>query len=503
MTAPSTGLTHRAALASIWVVGGRFIARIIDLASLLVLARILTPADFGMVAIATTILSLVEAILELPLNQALIRQPVLTKSMFDTAFTLSLLRGAAISLIMVVVAWPLSIYYENPALFPLTAALSLAPALRGLVSPRLVIFMQEFDFRREFAIDIIAKVATLVISTSLALATGSYWALAAGTIAGPLTAMAISYILAPMTIRLTLSEWKLFQDMIGWSTLSQVISSFNWQFDRLMLPRYISVALFGAFSVADTLAGIIQQTFVAPLIRPLSAAFAKLTSDEERCSAYFSATSAVVMVAAPILTCLALLAEPALRIVVGEKWLSATPILSALAAIGLLGLPLMILGPLVVALDRTRYGAARTAIEMVVKTPVTLFGIIYYGIEGALIGRAVGGAVAYLANVLIVRHLIGMSIGMQIRSVLRPALCTLAMAGLVLAIRPLLEGQPLSLAMVVGTMAVGFVALSTFWLLIFASWYAVGRPKGLETVVMTALKGLQARLRGSIKQPAS
>ncbi|WP_152046234.1 oligosaccharide flippase family protein [Aureimonas psammosilenae] len=491
MASPS--LTHKAALASIWAVGGRFIARIIDLASLLILARILTPADFGMVAVATTVLSLVEAILELPLNQALIRQPTLTKPMFDTALTLGLMRSVAIGAIMVVAAWPLSIYYENPALFPLIAALSLAPALRGLVSPKLVVFMREFDFRREFTIDIAGKLCTLVVSTSLAIWTGSYWALAAGTVAGPLMSTALSYVLAPLAPRLTLSEWKIYQDMIGWNTLSQTISAFNWQFDRLLLPRYTSLSLFGAFGVADTLAGIIQQTFVVPLIRPLSAAFTKLSTNEERIAAYRSATEAVVIVAAPLLIGLAALAEPALRIVVGEKWLAATPFLTSLALIGLLSLPLLILGPLVVALDRTRYGAARVAVEMAVKTPATLIGVIYYGIEGALVARALAGIAAYAANVVIVRRLIGMGIVAQLRALVRPACCAAIMAVCLLAVRPLLAGMPLSPQLVLGSLVVGLLGMTLFWVMILASWYAVGCPNGIETVVMRTLDHLRTR----------
>lgn len=88
-----SNVSQRTATASIWTISGKFLARLLDFVSLLVLARLLSPADFGLVAIATSVLVIVEAILDLPLTQALVRQPSPSDSMFATAFTLSVLRG--------------------------------------------------------------------------------------------------------------------------------------------------------------------------------------------------------------------------------------------------------------------------------------------------------------------------------------------------------------------------------------------------------------------------
>jgi len=75
------------------------------------LARILQPADFGLVAIAMTLVSVVEAALKLPLNQALLRLPVTTAAQYDTAFTLSALRGLLLTLIVVLASWPFARSY--------------------------------------------------------------------------------------------------------------------------------------------------------------------------------------------------------------------------------------------------------------------------------------------------------------------------------------------------------------------------------------------------------
>ncbi|MGO8654013.1 oligosaccharide flippase family protein, partial [Rhizobium ruizarguesonis] len=91
-----SSVSQKTAKASIWTIGGKFLARLLDFVSLLILARILSPADFGLVAIATSVLVIVETILDLQLTQALMRQPSPSDDMFATALTLSLIRGVAI-----------------------------------------------------------------------------------------------------------------------------------------------------------------------------------------------------------------------------------------------------------------------------------------------------------------------------------------------------------------------------------------------------------------------
>jgi O-antigen/teichoic acid export membrane protein len=479
-----SSVSHRTATASIWTISGKFLARLLDFVSLLVLARLLSPADFGIVAIATSILVIVEAILDLPLTQALVRVASPSERMFATAFTLSLIRGTAISLLMIIIAWPMALIYDDPRLFSLVAVVSIAPAMRGVISPRMVVFMQRFDFRREFALDLIAKGSTLIFGVGVALATDSYWGLAIGAVAGPTAATIVSYIFAPMRLKLSLSEWKHFQDMIGWNTISQVLNSLNWQMDRLLLPRFTSLSTYGAFSVADNLAGIPYQTFVGPLMRPLMAAFSNVSDRDKQITAYLKATNAIMVVAAPILLVIIFLAEPILRIVVGEKWAFAAPILQWLCIASLIGLPTTIMPPLVMVLDKTRYVALRMFAEFAVRAPVTVLGVVMFGLDGALAARAIAAVVAYVVCLAITWKLIGVSIGAQLYAFIRPLAASLPMIGFLLLVQPALIAMPLGIELVVGVGLCSSAALAIFWVSSLLLWQVVGRPDGLEAIVV-------------------
>lgn len=328
-------LANKTALAGIWTIGGKIIARMIDFVALLVLARLLSPDDFGLVAIATSILVIVETVLDLPLVAALLRRQTLSDGMINTAFTMNALRGLAIALLLILLAWPTAWIYGDPRLFPLMVVISAAPAMRSIVSPKLVLFMQQFDFRREFALDVITKGTALIASVSVASLTGSYWALAVGAVVGPTIAAIISYIMAPVRPVWTLCEYRQFTDIISWNTVGQILSSVNWQLDRLLLPRFASLAVLGMFSIADSLAGVVHQVFVGPLMRPLIAGFSNLADRQRLVTAYLKSTSAITLVAGPILLIMTVLAEPLLRLAVGEKWVSATTVFQGLCIVSL------------------------------------------------------------------------------------------------------------------------------------------------------------------------
>ncbi len=89
--------------ASLFVIGGKLILRSMDLIVLIVLARILTPSDFGIIAMAKTAVIILEGVTELPIANALVRQEKLTDSMFNTALTLNILRGLTITIFILAI----------------------------------------------------------------------------------------------------------------------------------------------------------------------------------------------------------------------------------------------------------------------------------------------------------------------------------------------------------------------------------------------------------------
>src|SRR3978361_2019049 len=111
-------LAMRAFTGAGWLVGSRFLGRMIDFFTLLVLARALTPADFGLMALAMSLVAIVDMILEVPVTPRLVRLKQIDKSHLDTGFTLSILRGLVITFVVIAAAWPFARINNDPHLIP-------------------------------------------------------------------------------------------------------------------------------------------------------------------------------------------------------------------------------------------------------------------------------------------------------------------------------------------------------------------------------------------------
>lgn len=485
-------LSIRTAKAGSWLVAGKFVSKLIDFLTLVILARLLTPADFGLVAMAMVPIFVIEALMELPLAAALIRVPAPTKAMFDTAFTLALLRAAAVLGAAATISWPLSLFYGEPKLVPLICALALAPTLRGLVSPRMTLYAKRLDFSREFIIDVTSKAASLVVASSAAVATNSYWALPAGSVTTCAILLVLSYRFAPFKPTLTLSEWHRFSSITKWNTFSQFIETANWQLDRLLLPKFVDTATFGRYATASNIASIPDQAVTSPSYRPLLSAFSAIRSDEALRAAYGKATALTVVALAPVLLNLALQADLAIHLVLGDKWKSAAAYLYWIALLNILWVPFAPLRALAAARDRMHIVAVAVLVEFVVKIPMLLVAIPAWGVNGVFVSQFVAGLLVVAVSMWNVYQLVGMSPHTQFLYLLRPLAAIVPMAASISWIsqyRPT-DGWFFEFAWFVAV----FVGSTAIYLLSVLLMAHVSKPKhGAEDVIWDCWrKGLRA-----------
>lgn len=480
----SRPLSERTARAGAWTVGGKLAGKALDFISLLVLARFLGPADFGVVAMALIAVQVVEALSELPLSAVLLNVEKPTDKMYDTAFSMAVLRSVAIVTVLAVLSWPLSIVYHEPRLIALQCVLATAPAMRGLVSQRLTEFARVFDFRRNVALEIFGKAASLVIATTLAITTHSYWAIAAGMVSTTLVMMIASYIFAPQRIRFDFSQWRLFADMVGWNTAGQVLSAINWQVDKIVLPRFVDTMTFGRFTAADNLIGIPLQAIVAPLSGPLYSAFVATHAKTDLARIYLKVYAGILSLVGIILLMIAILSEPIVRLILGPKWLETAPILAWLALTAIAMLPSTILPPLAMALNQTRMVFVNLMVQFVVKVPLIVVLAATLHLQGVLIGHAISSAVVFVTCLFIVRHLIGLSVKTQLLALVRPVAAMLPSAAFLLLALRTFSAQESALYLFLNLIWVGACAGILFAAGNLALWKLAGCPDSYESLAV-------------------
>jgi O-antigen/teichoic acid export membrane protein len=481
-------LGHRIAVGGSWLVGARLLSRAIDVGAMLILAHMLSPKDFGLVAIAMTIIYVVEAALELPVSQALVSLQSINQAHYDTAFTLSLLRGLVLGLIVCLFSWPFARFYGDARLLPLVCVLCLAPIARGLVSPRLADFTIKLQFVPDFSMEIVGKLAAFLIAVILAVTTKSYWAIAAGTVVAPMAGTITSYIFAPYRPRLSLSAWSSFSGFLGWYSTAQAINAFNWQTDRLMLGKLMSKGELGLFTAANDTATIPVMAFISPINRPLLSAFSMLKEQPQRLAqSYQRSANAIVTLGLPILVGESLLAHPAVRLMLGSQWKGSAPLLQWLAVSMIPALFAMPMASLAMSFGRTRAIFHRNLFEVCVKLPLVVFGALKYGFMGVIFARCISETATVLFCIVIVHRLIGLPIHRQL---LGPWRSVVSATGMALVIWPASHVLTTSNAIVPlagGLLLVVSLGAATYSLVLWLLWNASGSPAGLEAMISSSL----------------
>lgn len=480
----STGTTFKAGL---WTVGARLTTKIVDFIALLLLARFLGPADFGLVAMSMTAIFVVEAILELPLGAALVRINDPSPRMYHTAFTLGLLRGLIIAVVLGALALPMAHLYAEDKLVPLVCALAFAPILRGLISPRMVIFAKRMDFRREVIMELTAKLLALSMAIWIAVTTKSYWAIVIGTVGTPAFMLILSYIMAPMRPAFSLKDWPIFADMVSWNMLAQTFSAINWQIDRILLPRFIDVGTFGRYATANDLSSLPYQAIAAPINRPLLVAFSDANQNGTLKDTYLKSSQAIIWLMAPVFGFMGVMALPLIQLTLGDAWTEAAPILSLLSWISLVALPVIPLSPLAMSLNRTRLVALRTFIEFAVKFPLTIAGVMLFGIAGAIFARAAASVAILLSTFSAVKLMTALSFMDQLAVLLRPLLIFIPGTLLLYAALPLVLNatSPVLVAALIITSGIAYLLFSA--LFAYIVWLGSGKPAGFESDIVNRL----------------
>jgi lipopolysaccharide exporter len=318
-------LAHRAVRALIWrgvAVGGD---KLVFLARLVILARLLTPDDFGLVAIGLAVLAIAQSLTEFGLVAALIQLPATDKSQRDTAWTMNVLRGLGVTGVLFVGAPLIAAGFAEPRATAIIRALALTALLRAASSIEIARLNREFRFGGLAAIKLGADIANTIVAISLARSLG-VWALVWGAIVGAASHFAVSYIVAPYRPSLRLADdaaltlvrfgrW-IFVESVLWVAGEAAL--------RWMVATRLGVAEVGLLFMGMRLASVPSQLtseLVSEVAFPI---YAHLQDDRAKAAATFRGLLiSVAALLVPACLVFAWLVPDIVTHVLGERWQGA------------------------------------------------------------------------------------------------------------------------------------------------------------------------------------
>lgn len=472
-------------------VGMRWFDRLIGVISTVVLARLLTPDDFGIVALASIVLGLAMVFLDLGVNISIVQKGDVDRDDLDTAWSLRLLQNVVVAGLLAAAGGFVASYYEDGRLQGAMYALAIAYLIDGLTGMGPIVFQKRQEYAREVAFFMAKRSLGFLATAVLAFWLRNYWALLIGTVVGNAIGVILSYAMHRVAPRFTLVKWREFLGASIWLASRSVGFYVGQQLDKLVIGRRDGAATLGAYAIADQVAAMPTSELLAPLSRALFPALAAAKDDKESLRRMFLLSLGIQStVALPASVGIAFVADDLIHVMLGSPWVSAAPMLTALAlAYGANALTHSG-GYLLTALGR--FGS-HSGLQWLIVGLLAALVFLVYPASGATeimwMRTALGGVNVLGVAVLTIYSGLSISTRDLITPVVRPALACSAMSLLLFALVPLAEmWSPLlrlSLTVLVGVL--------TYGVSLIVVWYLLGRPDGAEAWILEKLRRGVAR----------
>jgi len=256
------GLESKALRATFWTVTDYGCSMALRVANSLILTRLLMPESFGLMALVATLVVGVSLMSDFGLGPSVIQSPRGDDPiLLNTVWTMQILRGVGIFLVVLILAWPMALIYHEPRLIALLLALGFNVVISSFNSTNLLSMSRHMGLGRLFLLDMTCQIAGLLFTIGCALKYPSVWALVLGAIVSSICRVGLSFyrrLIPGIRNRFCWdrdSMHSLFH-FGKWILLSTAFFFFASQADRLILGRLISFSLLGVYSIAYTVSDI-------------------------------------------------------------------------------------------------------------------------------------------------------------------------------------------------------------------------------------------------------
>jgi O-antigen/teichoic acid export membrane protein len=472
------------------MIGMRWSVRLSGLISTIILARLLVPEDFGIIAMAKIAMGLLEALATIGVDLAIIKMTHPTRDDYNTAWTIRLIQRIVLAAILFFCAPLFASYFNEPRTTDVVRLLALATMLRGLLNIGIVDFRKSLNFGKEFKYGVIEKISSVVIAIALALYLRNYWALAIAIPLEALIGVVLSYTMHPYRPRLSLRKFRSIWAFSFWLLLSRIGFFFNARIDHILVGGNFSTSAMGYYNFAGELGELPGNELAVPMRRAIFPNLATMLSEHSRFDqTILNTVGLIALILVPIGMGLAAIADPFFSFFFGSKWVAAVPMFQWLAIAGIFsGLSAILEIPLLVN-GREKLSAAESWLRATtILITITLI-LKFDSLELVAAIRMSIGAVFFLLMSWFCTFASGISIHDIIKVVWRSFIGATIMH-IVVSIRfhPNISSPGVQLLTDIMLGALVYVVTMTIL------WLLCGKPNGPEkTVLMQARKILKAQ----------
>jgi PST family polysaccharide transporter len=501
-TRRSPSLTSQMATGAAWMVLFKVVDRCTGILSTAVLARLLAPEDFGLIALATSIIAVLEVMGAVGLDTALVQRVDATEEHFNTVWTFNLIFGIFLAAIVVSLAWPMAKIYDDPRLATVMLLLGLRQGIQGFENVGVIAFRKELKFDQEFKYLVIKRLATtFLVTLPAAFIMRNYWALLAGILTGTCIAVALSYVLHPFRPRLSLARLGQLMSFSKWLYLTEVVGLFQGRIANLIVGGWVGSAALGELSMARDIASMVTREVAAPVNRAMFPGYAHLKSNPSLLqSSYVRVTSVLILLIMPAGVGVCLLADPIIFTLLGNKWGAAVPLLRVLAINGVLMVFLSTAHHVNLAVGMSRSTSLVLAVHGCVTIPLLLWLVPVYSTFGAAASTLIGSIITTPLNFLLLRKAIEFGRREILAIFLRPTIGSLVMAAAVFAIQSRWHTPAAFLAQFSYLVILSIAGGALYAGVIFFLWYKQKDSESAEAWILEKVRNMLRTARSQFSR---
>lgn len=332
-----SSLSQRVAKGGIWVFALRVLGKGLRIVRLIILARLLAPDDFGLFGIALLAMSTVGTFSEMGFATALVQKKEDISQYLDTAWTVSIVRGIVLFILLFISAPYVALFFNNPGVSPLIQVIGVAVLLAGFTNIGIVYFQKELEFNRQFAYHLSATLADFIVVVVAAFILRNVWALVFGQLIGSLTGLIASYVVHPYRPHLRLELHKA-RELFGfgrWVLGSTILVFLLNQGDDAFVGKVLGVTMLGFYQMAYRIANMPTTEITHVISQVTFPAYAKIQNNLPRLrESYLRVLQFIACVSFPIAGLIFILAPDFTGVFLGEKWMPMVPAMQVLALWG-------------------------------------------------------------------------------------------------------------------------------------------------------------------------
>jgi lipopolysaccharide exporter len=475
------------------MVAMRWAMRVLGIVNVGILARILTPEDFGLIAMSMVVAGLIEGFLNAGLDRAVLQRGHGTPDFYDTAWTIRLCQILLIAAAIAAVAGPAARYYDEPRVEMILWIISLATAIGAFESLGIVLLRQQLRFKREAAFQVCAQLIGVLATIALTLYMRTYLAPVLGLLVKQVAQLILSYAFAPYAPRFTFRAWRDLISFSQWLLIFNMVGNLYGRLANLIIGRLADADAVGKLSVTFELAMTPTSEIAAPIMRTFFPGFVKLRDDKERYrSAFLVAFAALALIGSAMCVGLALVASEFVRIVLGEKWVSMIPLVQIAAFAGLSRILETFFVEQLFVFARIKAMTLLYAVLTVIAALLFPPTYLHFQLEGVAVLILLSWASSATATGIMAAREAQIPVTALLRCLVRPLLSAAVMSAGVVAFGAMVELPVLLMFLLkAGIGAVLFIATAALL------WHLDGRPQGFEARILGGVdKLIDARIAG-------